>query len=153
MFDTAVAFTLKEEGGATITNDPHDPGGLTKYGISKRAHPDLDIVSLTEDDAKQIYQEHYWDVFPMDDLPDRVAFILFDTAVNLGCDRAAKLLQRACGLTEDGIIGKATVNAAQNATIPERFMAERIKFYMALNTFGLYGTGWTRRVIRLAMAL
>ena len=38
-FATAVAFVLQHEGG--YVHNPADPGGETKFGISKRAHPDL----------------------------------------------------------------------------------------------------------------
>jgi len=49
-------------------NDPNDPGGETKFGISKRSYPHLDIKNLTEDDAKKIFIEDffnpYFDLFP-----------------------------------------------------------------------------------------
>jgi len=40
---------LRREGGAKLTKDPDDPGGVTKYGISKRSNPDVDVENLTED--------------------------------------------------------------------------------------------------------
>ncbi len=46
------------EGGYVI--DPSDPGGMTKFGISKRAYPKLDIASLTRDEAVAIYYRDYW---------------------------------------------------------------------------------------------
>lgn len=46
--------------GKVYTNDPNDRGGETKYGISKRANPDVDVKNLTEDQAKKIYEERYW---------------------------------------------------------------------------------------------
>ena len=42
-FDKAFQITVGVEGG--YVNDPADPGGETRYGISKRAHPDVDIKS------------------------------------------------------------------------------------------------------------
>lgn len=57
---------LLVEGG--YVNDPNDPGGETKFGISKRSYPHLDIKNLTEDDAKKIFIEDffnpYFDLFP-----------------------------------------------------------------------------------------
>jgi len=47
-FDPAVAKTLIREGGARFTDNPDDRGGATKYGISQRAYPGVDIPSLTE---------------------------------------------------------------------------------------------------------
>lgn len=58
-FEKAVAFVLRHEGG--YTNDNRDPGGETKFGISKRAYPSLDIKNLTEEQAKVIYRRDYWD--------------------------------------------------------------------------------------------
>ena len=49
-FEQAVAMVFKHEGG--YVNDPKDPGGETRWGISKRAYPDVDILRLTEDEAK-----------------------------------------------------------------------------------------------------
>ena len=67
-------------------NDPHDPGGETKYGISKKAYPMLDIKNLTIDDALALYYRDYWGlakslVFPMN-------LCVFDCAVNQGTKRA-----------------------------------------------------------------
>ncbi len=55
-FDTAVTKTLIHEGGSRVTDDPDDRGGLTRYGISQRSYPDLDIRNLTEDQAKEVYK-------------------------------------------------------------------------------------------------
>ena len=54
-FDKALKFVLKWEGG--YSNDPNDPGGETKYGISKRSYPELDISKLTLEQAKDIFIE------------------------------------------------------------------------------------------------
>ena len=57
-FLRAVKEVLKIEGG--YVNNPNDRGGETKYGISKRAYPNVDIKNLTLDKAKQIYYNDYW---------------------------------------------------------------------------------------------
>ena len=57
-FDRIIEFTLQEEGG--YVNNPADPGGMTKYGISKRSYPNLDIANLTIDQAKAIYERDFW---------------------------------------------------------------------------------------------
>lgn len=85
-FDKAIKFVLKWEGG--YTNDPNDPGGETKYGISKRAYPNLNIKALTESDAIAIFKRDYWDKANCDNLPYPLDFVVFDTAVNCGVSRA-----------------------------------------------------------------
>jgi len=85
---------LRQDGG--YTNDPRDPGGETKWGVSKRAHPNLDIKNLTLDDAFKIYKEDYYDVYAefkreplvLDDMPMPYAVAIFDTGVNCGVNRA-----------------------------------------------------------------
>lgn len=52
---------LLVEGG--YVNDPNDPGGETKFGISKRSYPHLDIKNLTEDDAKKIFIEDFFNPY------------------------------------------------------------------------------------------
>ena len=57
-FLKAFEKVLRHEGG--YVNDPLDLGGETKYGISKRSYPHLDIKNLTLDQAKQIYFRDFW---------------------------------------------------------------------------------------------
>ncbi|MBK8754113.1 MAG: hypothetical protein IPL99_21800 [Candidatus Competibacteraceae bacterium] len=57
-FKRCITPILAEEG--RLSNDPHDPGGLTKYGISHRSYPNLNIAGLTLADAEGIYHRDYW---------------------------------------------------------------------------------------------
>ena len=59
-FHEIIETVLKHEGG--YVNDKDDPGGETKYGISKRSFPQYDIKALSEDDAKD-YGKLYKDIF------------------------------------------------------------------------------------------
>ena len=103
-FDRCIrAVVLSEEGG--LSDHPQDPGGLTKYGISRRAYPDLDIRRLTMDDAIELYRRDYWNPVHGTDLPPPLALLLFDAAVNQGAGTAVRLLQKAVGVTEDGNFG------------------------------------------------
>lgn len=106
-FDQALAFTLQWEGG--YVNDPNDPGGETKFGISKRAHPECDIANLTRTQAENIYRADYWDRIKGSLLPPRTASATFDFAVNSGVKVASQHLQRLVGATADGIIGPQTL--------------------------------------------
>ena len=81
-FETVVHMVLEHEGG--YVNHPSDPGGETKYGISKRAYPDVDIAELTKDDAANLYKRDYWDRIKGDELPVGVACVVMDYAVNSG---------------------------------------------------------------------
>lgn len=112
-FDTALEFTLKIETGGDPNggyNDrPTDRGGPTKWGISQRAYPQLNIKDLTRSDAREIYFLDYWEVARCDQFDDAVAIAHFDCAVNSGPGNAAKILQRAVDADDDGVIGAATV--------------------------------------------
>lgn len=103
-----MAHVLKWEGH--YVDDDDDPGGETKYGISKRAHPDVDIANLTEDDAKEIYRREYWVPAGCPRIThEGLACFHMDTAVNLGVARAVKLLQQAAFITpNDGRFGQVT---------------------------------------------
>lgn len=107
------------EGG--YVNHPHDRGGPTKYGITEavaRRHGySGDMMRLTVDFARRVYRADYWDRIAGDDLPPAIAAEVFDTAVNMGAETAAKFLQRALNaltphtLAIDGAIGPATLAA------------------------------------------
>lgn len=97
-FERAVVFVLRHEGG--YVNDPRDPGGETKYGISKRAYPHLDIKGLTEAEAKEIYRKDYWDKTGCGSLEWPLCFVHFDACVNLGVARATALKAKAFNWTD-----------------------------------------------------
>jgi lysozyme family protein len=106
-FERAMEFVLRWEGG--YVNDPADPGGETNYGISKRAHPEMDIPSLTREMACEIYRAKYWDAIRGDELPYPLAMVTMDAAVLHGPANAVRFLQRALGVKDDGRIGKLTM--------------------------------------------
>ena len=64
-FETAINRILSHEGG--YVDNPADPGGRTQWGISQRSYPNLDIKSLTRDQAIALYERDFWEpikVFP-----------------------------------------------------------------------------------------
>jgi lysozyme family protein len=81
-YDIGVKLTLNLEGNDKYTNDPYDPGGETKYGISKRYNPDIDVKNLTLEQAKKIYLEKYWIPAGCDDASFPMDICLFDSQVN-----------------------------------------------------------------------
>lgn len=146
-FDQAFEVLIGNEGG--YCNLPSDPGGETKYGISKRSYPHEDIRGMTLDRAKAIYKRDFWDKLHLEDMPENIRFDLFDAAVNSGVKQAIKFLQKSCGVTPDGIIGPMTVTAA-NAMNPEDLdsyiSAHRLLFIADLKTFPTFARGWVRRI-------
>ncbi|WP_457642654.1 glycoside hydrolase family 108 protein [Persephonella sp.] len=151
-FETAFRLVLAKEGG--YVNDPYDSGGETKYGISKKAYPHLDIKNLTLQQAKEIYYRDYWIPSKADKLPDQLAIMHFDTAVNTGVKTANKILQKALNrqgfdLQVDGIIGPKTLNAIKNANLSKLladYTIERNRYYAKVGN-SRYIKGWINRSI------
>lgn len=152
-FENAIDKTLVREGG--YVNDPKDRGGETKFGISKRAYPNVDIKNLTIDGAKDIYKRDYWNKIKGDAIADDlVAFEIFDTAVNMGVRTSSKLVQMVVGSHPDGIIGPKTlekINGMDVELLVSKFRLSKIARYTYLvkirpaNRKFLYG--WIRRVL------
>jgi lysozyme family protein len=153
-FEHAVKVILYHEGGYVF--DPDDPGGETKYGISKRQFPKLDIKNLTEDEASNIYYSYYY--YPMKIAQiknDLLGLHIFDMGVNAGISIAIKLIQRLVSVEDDGIIGNITLNAINN--YPEQdnlikgYVALRHDFYDKIikknPTLAKYKNGWYDRIM------
>ena len=146
-FDTAFTRLLGHEGG--YVNHKADPGGETQWGISKRSYPTLNIATLTEWDAKQIYRRDFWDRVKADELPDAVRFDVFDGAVNSGIAQSAMWLQRAVGVDDDGVIGPKTLAACRllaGSMVKARYCGHRLAFMAGLSTWPAFGRGWARRI-------
>lgn len=126
-FDAAFGIVVGIEAG--YVNDPVDPGGETKYGISKRAHPNLEIKTLTLDQAKGIYFEEYWTPLGCEVLDWAYALQLLDCGVNQGQPTALKIKKMAVDLDD--------------------FVAERILRYAMNANWEKYGLGWMRRVAKI----
>ncbi|MDH1299663.1 glycosyl hydrolase 108 family protein [Achromobacter sp. GD03932] len=151
-FDTAFDRLLGHEGW--YVDHPDDPGGQTNWGVTiavARANGYAGPMrSMPRETAKAIYRAQYWDKVKADSMPFPVAFQVFDAAVNHGTAQAAKFLQRAVGVADDGIIGPKTlaaVAARGAASILLVFNAEREQFYTDLKTWPSFGKGWSRRVV------
>lgn len=126
-FLQAFAIVVEEEGA--YVNDPADPGGETKYGISKREYPNLDIAQLTLAQAQEIYQRDYWNALDCDAYPWEMALVLFDCGVNQGVSAAKGILP--------------------TISTPAEFQAERGMRYARAQTFGHFGRGWMRRLFNV----
>jgi len=154
-FKDAIKIILKHEGG--YVNDPIDPGGETMMGISKRAYPHLDIKNLTKDEVKDIYYKDYWVKSKCQSIPDYLRLIYFDMVVNMGRNRAVRVLQTAInakGLKTDidGGIGPQTIKNAEKSKLKAgRLRSYRVKYYADLVNrkpkLEKYWYGWYKRAV------
>lgn len=157
-FDDAFAFVIGEEGGLSM--DPKDRGNWdsgivgqgnlkgTKYGVSAMAYPGVDIANLTLEQAKAIFLRDYWTKIAGDALPAPIALGVFDCAVNQGVSVAIVLLQKAVGVSTDGILGAQTQQAARTtpvATLAKRFTLARIMRYTRSTLWLDDGPNWVSR--------
>jgi lysozyme family protein len=155
-FLKAFEYLMHHEGG--YSNNPADAGGETKYGISKRSYPHLDIKKLTLDQARQIYFCDFWLKDSYEKIDDEnIAIKLFDLAVNMGIPQANKLIQRAlraagAQVIEDGIIGAITLKAINNADSTDLLAAlksEAAGYYRLIANINpsqqAFITGWLNR--------
>ena len=148
-YDDAFERVIGHERG--YVDDPDDPGGETKYGISKRSYPGEDIAGLTLDRAMEIYKRDYWDLCRCDELPDGVDFLVFDAAVNSGVHRSVQWLQEAVGATMDGVLGPRTLAAVASLSsflVAARLCGVRLGFMADLDTWEHFGRGWARRIAK-----
>ena len=147
---------LKHEGG--WVNHPRDPGGATMKGVIQRTYdswrdrqgqPRQSVRNITDAEVSAIYRRDYWDAIRGDDLPAGIDYCVFDFAVNSGINRAARYLQGAVKVAQDGKIGPATlatVKGKNPSAIINEICNSRMAFLRGLSTFPTFGKGWTRRV-------
>ena len=161
-FKTAMDIILDLEGGSKIVDDQRDPGGLTKWGISIRANPELSedqLRKLTKAQAIEIYKEKYWNPSFAAKMPSIMKLPLFDAAVNHGVKGSALILQRALNvmgsnLAVDGIIGPKTLEAVKSVDPQELaviFLQERLNSYRATGNYETFGKGWERRILKVGL--
>ena len=146
-FDQCFAVLIEHEGGSV--NDRRDPGGETRYGISKRSYPGEDIAGMTLERAKMIYRRDYWGPSGCDAMPDAAKIQVFDMAVNSGVSAAIRTVQRAIGTTPDGILGPLTLQALQSMPASRfiaRFNAQRLVLMAGLSSWPAFSRGWVLRV-------
>jgi lysozyme family protein len=138
---------IRLEGG--YVNDKTDNGGETKYGISANAFPHEDILNLTIERAKKLYLEKYVRPCKAHQLKEDLQYIHFDTAVNMGVNGAAKVLQRAAKVEADGIIGNITIEASKSVS-KELYLLHRAFRYMSIignnHSQAKYSKGWKNRL-------
>ncbi|TVO70883.1 peptidoglycan-binding protein [Sedimenticola selenatireducens] len=159
-FDLACDWLLSPEIEGGYVNDPDDPGGETKHGISKRSYPDLDIANLTEDQARAIYFHDYWLKAGCSELPAPLGWALFGGVVNHKMHVAIALMQQSLGVTADGINGPVTQATALQSDVSAvlvDYLSRRARLYrditLSNHTQSKYFRGWMRRLFLLQQAI
>ena len=136
-YDEALTKVFEDEGG--YSNDPGDPGGPTKYGITihdaraywKKDATALDVRNMPKSVAEDIYKAHYANPIGYGVLPAGVDYAVLDYGINSGIYRALKVYHNLLG--RDPV---AIINA---------IYSERLKFLKGLKTWRIFGKGWNRR--------
>jgi lysozyme family protein len=159
-FAKALAVELTFEGGDD--DDPIDPGGRTRNGITQRVYtawlrsqgrPNQDVFKMTPTERDAIYRKNYFDKVQFDDLPPGVDLVIVDGAINSGVTQSIKWVQRALGLTADGVLGVVTMQRIQDHPdhdlLIRGILQRREAFLRALKTFYHFGKGWMSRVNQL----
>jgi len=166
IFSAAVDPLIFELEGGDV-NDPDDPGGHTKYGISKAAYPGVDIANLTIPGAQEIYLRDWWQKYEYKRIDDqRIANRVFWFAVNNRPKNAHRALQRALraagvAVKEDGILGPQTFYAVNhrcnNDVLLAALRSEIAAFYRLFTLArrlkqvprpGKYLKGWLNRAYK-----
>lgn len=152
VFNTIFERLMLHEGG--YVNHPNDPGGETMWGVTKRvaqAHGYYgDMRKLPKSTAKAITEKSYYKAVKGDQLDRLIAWQLTDAAYNHGNRQAVKFLQRAVGVTADGLIGPRTLAAVAEMDkndVVFLFLAERLEFFTNLRIWQTFGKGWARRIV------
>lgn len=151
-FDKALSVILRFEGGKA--DDPQDPGGRTAYGIIQRTYdgwraakglPRRDVWLIEAFEYKDIYLNRFWARGHCNVLPWPISLVHFDACVNVGTESrdaqgnkrtsAITLLQRALGISDDGIWGHDTAAAASVATkeTGKDYLLVRMIYYISLD--------------------
>lgn len=145
--------TASQRRAVGYVNDPLDAGGETKFGIALNANPDVNIRKLDWEGAKAIYYRRYWIAGSCDRLPPRLAVLHFDSCVNHGIKRANIFLQRAAGVSADGVIGPVTIakiNMLNVFDLCAKICDQREQFYRQIvannPTQVRFLNGWLRRI-------
>ncbi|WP_418593822.1 holin-associated N-acetylmuramidase [Ponticoccus sp. (in: a-proteobacteria)] len=144
---------VAREGG--YVNDPDDPGGATKHGVTihtmRRLGLDLDgdgdvdaedVKRLGHGQAVEIFLTHYFLRPRIAELPEALHATVFDMYVNAGTN-AVKILQRLLNqmaerVAVDGVIGPQTIGAAARAHakapdhLADAYGIARRNYYFAL---------------------
>lgn len=159
-YHDAMLIELKFEGGKD--DDPVDPGGRTNQGVIQRefsawlrknGKANRDVFTMTDDERDAIYWENYGQKIRFNELPPGIDLIVLDGSINSGPSQSIKWVQRALGITADGVLGNNTMELIlandDNDKLIADILERREAFLKSLKTFYHFGKGWTSRVNQL----
>lgn len=155
--EDSIRSLIDNKEGHEFTNDPRDPGGATKYGITLgtysmwvgRPVTPEEVEAMTLDTAIEIYENVFWTANRLDEIHLGLAHFMMDSVVQHG-NRPIKWLQKFVGVTQDGKIGPVTL-AAINSKDPydllHRMATKRDRFYEGLSAYPHFANGWKARLM------
>ena len=153
-FPEAIVHILAAEGGYVC--HPDDPGGETRYGITKRtarAHGYAgEMRFLPLGIAENIYRVSYWDACGCDLLPPQIRLAVFDAAVHSGVNQSVRWLQQALGIKPTGAINGTTLAALKTAdpsALVKDLLDRRLTFLKRLQTWPKFHRGWEARLLKI----
>jgi len=139
-FAAAVSVILAIEGG--YANHPAD--GPTKYGISAKALPTLNVRKLSIKQAIKIYREKYWYPCKVDKVPNIIKLSYFDSCVNKGVWASMKLLASVVGGNQNTMFEKLA--EMDEKVLADTFYKKRLSFYKSLPTWHIFSDSWKYRL-------
>lgn len=188
MFEEIIKKVIKHEGG--YANHPDDRGGETYKGVSRVNWPDWDgweiidnIKKKAEDHTEflnklrnnkeldelviKFYKINFWRKIKTDKFDKEIAYLLFDTAVNMGTGRAIMILQDTYNkvtpdnhISVDGIVGPQTIGAVNKADrehIIIGYISGRIQRYFDIinnnSSQKVFLRGWMNRMVRIILQI
>lgn len=163
-FDECLQFVLQREGG--FSDHPNDKGGATNQGITQKTYDAYrtsnrrSVEFIDDREVRDIYRASYWIPAKCGILPVPVDLVVFDSAVNHGVSRSAKLLQEAAGVVVDGSVGPVTIDAIKEmepVELAEDLIDLRRAFYSRIVNSNpsqkIFLNGWNNRMNALEVAV
>lgn len=167
-FERLHAFIKMAEGG--FVDHPDDDGGVTNFGITHKTLADWrggpvtaeDVKNLTQAEADAILRANYYTRCRCGEMPERMAMVVYNSAVMSGPKKAISLIQEAfnsLGMTADGaplevdgILGRFTMTAIRetDAGVLSEAYADLYEVYLqGRHNFDTFGRGWMNRMAKL----
>ena len=144
----------RPDGTLIGTNRGVTPNSLAEFrGVDPNTITEADIKAVTEDEARQIFKQIYFDKPKLNQLPVNLQEAVFDMQINSGRN-AVRILQKLAGMPKDkrdGYVGPETLKALQGVNITNAEYADaRIEFYNNLvksdpDQYGENLAGWIAR--------